>query len=371
MERDYQRFRLSKEIATLATKMFPDEIFPTLSQYIYILLAPNQSLSPGDIVYHYSFDLEYPPNKFLLEEISGSGLAKSRHWVVKFIHRVNALIRKYYQLSMQQQAKVCMTIYAISYKQFYKKYKFNQYPSWIHVGRSDILRMLLRYESIRYHASTLCIPEKVWSILTSEFDVWLEGFASPIDTQIMKFGHSTRFFCSIFPDTDRPFGSIGNFFNARMNNGSIMAHPPVCLAEDAAARVIQCCIEAAKSDEEIRFFFFAALEEIPQLDTSEFLVYKHVMQPQTYYYESCSDSGQKYKTVGETALGFWVLEANMFIETGKSGKASGRNNINYEKIPLTMSAEEMNFKIENYVNRYSVLVKRQPNEVFKKRRNRS
>jgi len=370
MERDYQRFRLSKEISTLAAKMFPDEIFPILSEYVHTAMAPSQPTKPGDIVYHYSFDLDYPPNKFLLDAIGNTDMAKSQHWIVKFIHRLNALIRKYYQLSMQQHAKVCMTIYAISYKQFYKKFKFNQYPAWIHIGRADILRMLLRYESMRYRASTLCIPESVWSILTSEFDVWLEGFASPIDTQIMKFGHSTRFFCSVFPDTDRPFGSIGNFFNARMNNGSIMAHPPACLAQNAAACVIQHCIEATKSDEEIRFFFFAAVEEIPQLDSSEFLVYKYVMQPHTYYYESCSDSGQKYKTVGETVLGFWVLEANVFIEGGSHGGRS-RANINYEKIPLTMSAEEMNFKIENYVNRYDVLVKRQANEVFKKRRNRS
>ena len=363
MERDYQRYRLSKEISTLAVKMFSNEIFPILSEYVYLLTASTHCDKLGDIIYRYSFDLDFPTNKFLLDEIMKSGLSKKRHWVIKFIHRLNALIRKYYQQSMQQPAKVCMTIYAISYKQFYKKFRFKYYPTWIHVNRQDILRMLLRYESIRYFASTVCIPEKVWGVLTNDFNVWLEGFASPIDTQIMKFGQSARYFCSLFPDTDRVFGSIGNFFNARMNSGSIMAHPPRHLIDDTVARILQCCVEAAKTGQELRFFFFAERDYIQQLDVSEFLVYKYTMPAGTYYYNSCSDSGQKYKNIGTATLGFWVLEVNMFIESNKNTK------INYEKIPLTMSVEKMNFKFENNINRYNILVKGESNEVFKKRGN--
>ena len=350
MERDYQRYKLSKNIANAARKMFPKSqaIFAILSKFAYLQMD-NRPLV-GDAIYTHSFDLTHPPNAFLLEELVNRKMVLTAYYAIKFIHRINALIRDYYQLPLPPPAKVCMMIHAISYKQYYKKFKFNQYPTWINIGRNDILRMLLRYDSMSYNTQILCIPENTWSVLCKTFNVWLEGFASPIDTQIMKYGGFGKFFCSCFPDTDRPFGSIGSFFTARKNSGSIMAHPPPSMVNAASTHIIDCCIEAAKTSKNIRFFFFAEVDAIPVFDASEFTTYKYVMKPQTYYYESYSSSGQKYKIPGKTQLCIYVLEV---VDDDTDIDQ------NYEKIALSMCTDvglSSNFKIENPSNRYSVLI---------------
>ena len=43
-----------------------------------------------------------------------------------------------------------------------------------------------------------------------KFGVRIEGFASPFNSRLSRFPDAA--FCSLFPDVDRPFGSLGDFF---------------------------------------------------------------------------------------------------------------------------------------------------------------
>lgn len=347
MERDYQRFRLSRQIRKLAIGMCGEEVLGVLDDYAY-LSAVAKSDNVGDAVYRYSFDMKDPQNAFLFREcIRVCGIKP--HWCRKFIHRLNALIRNYYKKTITQPAKTSMTIYAISYRQFYKKFKFNHYPSWICINRNDIARMMMRYNSIIYTGSVLCIPETAWGVLVNEFDVWAEAYTTPLTSQITVSNGYGKYFCSLFTDTDRVFGSMGNFFNCIIRNGSIVVHPHACVMEAAAHASLNYCVEATKSDEYLRFFFFAPVEEFTTLDTSEFLTFKYIMKPGKYFYDLYSLGGVKCKTIGKTPLTLWVLETH----TGDD-KAS-EISTNYEKIPIAMGSPDIGFKIENYSNRYQIL----------------
>ena len=53
----------------------------------------------------------------------------------------------------------------------------------------------------------LATPPAAMAAMHADFGVCAELFASPLNSR-------TRRFCSAFPDTDAPFGSLGNFFSA-------------------------------------------------------------------------------------------------------------------------------------------------------------
>ena len=70
----------------------------------------------------------------------------------------------------------------------------------------------------------------VLDTLHVQFDTCMECFASPLNCRWPRF-------CSLFADTDSPFGSLGSFFQFQPTQGSFEANPPfdrVCVARMAA-----------------------------------------------------------------------------------------------------------------------------------------
>jgi hypothetical protein len=167
--------------------------------------------------------------------------------------------------------------------------------------------------------------EAVWKILVDEFDVWLETFTTPLTSTIMKFNGCGKYFCGLIPDVDRIFGSIGDFDNAHIRDGSVVVWVRDRYNE-VAERAIAYCVDASKMGDYLRFFFFAPVEESHILDDSSFLSYKHTMRAGTYYYESYNKMGYKQKVIGDTPLSLWVVE-NQF---------NGADYNKYGKIPIAM-----------------------------------
>lgn len=98
----------------------------------------------------------------------------------------------------------------------------SKYAKWQHLGKDAIFQMLLRYHGI------LCENGNFWSlhpsicsVLEQKFNVNVECFSSPLNSNFSTF-------CSLFPDVDSKFGSIGNFFEAvqHFGSGNYMANPP-------------------------------------------------------------------------------------------------------------------------------------------------
>jgi hypothetical protein len=63
------------------------------------------------------------------------------------------------------------------------------------------------------------VHAEVFNVLRDSFDCQFECFSSPLNC---RYPH----FCSIFFDTDAPFGSLGCFFSFKPAFGSFQANPP-------------------------------------------------------------------------------------------------------------------------------------------------
>jgi len=78
------------------------------------------------------------------------------------------------------------------------------------LGQNHIAKMLLRYECMYPGGQQWGSSEADYTMLHDHYNVRLEGFASPKNSQLLY--HADSYFCSLFYDTDRVFGSRGSFF---------------------------------------------------------------------------------------------------------------------------------------------------------------
>ena len=124
----------------------------------------------------------------------------------------------------------------------------------------DFLRsvfcLLARYDSLGGHGYQAAVGQHGFTWLRDHMDVHFECFASPLNC---RFGR----YCSAFPDTDTPFGSVGSFFDFAPTTGSFEANPPFVpeLMNKAVAH-IETLLQG--SDEPMSFcFVIPAWQSIP------------------------------------------------------------------------------------------------------------
>ena len=82
--------------------------------------------------------------------------------------------------------------------------------------------LLLRYDALKGGAFQRGLPPGVMAVLKKDMGVFLEGFASPLNCYFPRY-------CSLFPDCEFAFGSLGSFFEFRPLDGSFSAFPPPAL----------------------------------------------------------------------------------------------------------------------------------------------
>ena len=85
--------------------------------------------------------------------------------------------------------------------------------------------MVLRYKSIGIGGQQWNMPFANYKYLNNKYDLSVEGFASPINSQLIRISPEKKF-CSIFYDTDHWFGSLGSFFDLDISDKSICVNPP-------------------------------------------------------------------------------------------------------------------------------------------------
>jgi len=141
----------------------------------------------------------------------------------------------------------------------YKNYSRQITPERMEFLRSmstdyDIAKMMLRYASI--------LPgSQHWNMNIETFKEYynrgirIEGFSSPINAQLITIDKNCRF-CSLFPDVDKPFGSIGNFFTTDFQGKAVSVGPPytVELFEKIAIKIENECILAEKTNNKVLFY---------------------------------------------------------------------------------------------------------------------
>ena len=80
-----------------------------------------------------------------------------------------------------------------------------------------VVRVALRYAAAASGGQQLGLPRAHYEALYAA-GVRNEGFASPINSRLLPLQKYDTAFCSLFPDTDRLFGSMGRFFDLEVEN---------------------------------------------------------------------------------------------------------------------------------------------------------
>jgi len=92
-------------------------------------------------------------------------------------------------------------------------------------GCENALRVSMRYDTLLSNGQQWGIPQCHVDYLYSTWGVRNEAFASPINSRL--FGKKDAIFCSLFPDIDSHFGSIGSFFDTDLDrSGNWIVNPP-------------------------------------------------------------------------------------------------------------------------------------------------
>lgn len=92
-----------------------------------------------------------------------------------------------------------------------------------------ILKMLLRYNGLYPNSGTFwSIPPEVYLELSDRLESLLEDDPPIIECFAAPLNFNLSDYCSLFPDVDAPFGSIGNFFHIypNFNPGLYFINPP-------------------------------------------------------------------------------------------------------------------------------------------------
>ena len=83
----------------------------------------------------------------------------------------------------------------------------------------DLFSLLARYSVLEGYGWQAAVAQPVLAAMHTHFGVSLECFSSPLNSYMPSF-------CSLFPDTDAQFGSLGSFFDFHPLEGSFEANPP-------------------------------------------------------------------------------------------------------------------------------------------------
>ena len=115
--------------------------------------------------------------------------------------------------------------------------------SYPRATRYDVLKTYLKYDSCLPGGQQWSIPEDVYRLLVEDFGVTIEAFASPFNSQIIRFGHR---YCSMFREYDSIFGSLGSFFEYVPPPGTILCVNPPFILDIVNQTVLRCLDQVQK-----------------------------------------------------------------------------------------------------------------------------
>lgn len=145
----------------------------------------------------------------------------------------------------------------------------------------------LRYACILQQAQQWANSDVFYNILVNDLGASIEGFASPLNTRILLQSDTAQF-CSLFPDVDAPFGSIGSFFEQDYTGKTISVCPPYTgqIFDQILATTKEQIESAIQNKTTIRMIFgIADWPDIPLvefLERSEHTKYKKIVKRGDY-----------------------------------------------------------------------------------------
>ena len=153
--------------------------------------------------------------------------------------------------------------------------------------------MFMRYACIFSGPQHWEAPLEYFRVLY-KLGVRFEGFSSPINSNFLMEEFKDTNLCTLFYDTDKPFRSLGSFFEAdflKYEDPMIVVGPPYYdeLILQIAKKIVTTCEQAEKENKKIRFIVTHSnswdySEGFSILKNSEFLTFDHVFKKGEHYY---------------------------------------------------------------------------------------
>jgi hypothetical protein len=188
---------------------------------------------------------------------------------------------------------------SVEYKNFHAKTPFSGYNA------RDLCKMCLRYASFPMRGAFLAVPATIYNYLSSHGGIILEGFTAPLNSQLLMNGLGGKF-CSMFPDTDSVFGSIGSFFNFDLKDVDLsrqyfVINPPYI--EDIILRTISRVRELAKTGKSILLVLPDWKDIIAKIDFG----FAKVLPKFSHYYDMLLDNGVSVRKKFTSPFGTTVV----------------------------------------------------------------
>jgi len=312
INKEFAQYKLSQYILNGFTKLAPQKVYEieNILERFLICMA-NYSIDSKSIFY--PVDHRYKCTTKLISELKEKGIVNSQQTIDMLL--LNP-IRKYclsnsyppIKLDLKWSDNTCIVgPIHINFHQrqanFLKLYKSQQ-----------IIPVILRYRTMdishERHSS------QQWGISYEIYDQWYkmgaryEAFASPLNTRMCSSNTSIGAshpakrpgaFCSLFPDIDKPFGSLGNFFDINIldyckpGNNIWCFNPP--FVEDIMVRGVKKLNETFSNLESmghknIKLQVFGILPHwedshaVVMVKESKYLKSMKILKAGSYYFES-------------------------------------------------------------------------------------
>lgn len=163
----------------------------------------------------------------------------------------------------------------------------------------DAFVLSLRYASFITGGNHWSIPKKYYNYLYYNCGVRNEGFASIINTKALL--HPDSKFCSIFPDLEGKYGSLGSFFHISIedHSGNWIINPPY--TEEIINRTIDKLLDQMGSLKTAKAFFvilpnWMDNDSINNLLHSKYTLKSIVIKPGEMFFETQNQSAYITKT---------------------------------------------------------------------------
>lgn len=252
IQKDYNRFLTTLKRLEIIRKNNPYEATNILERWTQSVI--NDGLDPfGPIA-----DINSTASMKMLAELKDKNINNERE-IVKAICNVHESDDTNHTVSYKDGI--------INYGIFHSSVPKIRLDKMIEIAGLDATASAcMRYAALVSGSQQWAVPLSTYRMLHDKHGINVEGFASPINSQMMWFDDGK--FCSIFPE-DNVFGSMGNFMDSDLKGASILINSPFIesILERVADKVSNANLEKNKIIVVVPTWrdakFFRTLSKIP------------------------------------------------------------------------------------------------------------
>lgn len=221
LKREYKRYILYKDLASLHNY---DKYLSKLEKFI-LFTALDKTVERTDAIYpRLDIDFKYLS---LFDDNSESSQKRIKKLKSNIVRRVNQFLDDNEEIELDYGViddlyfcndfrKYLNTDIKNALKKRYKNADFTE----------KLLMVMLRYSSMGFFGKFWTMNDDVYKWMYDE-GIRVEGMSDPLTSRMILFGDDTKFY-TLFPDTDRYFGGIKDFFDLKEIEEDMILVPPNC-----------------------------------------------------------------------------------------------------------------------------------------------